>query len=81
MANEKSIKIVRFTTLGAEMGPLCQGVADSFKNFFSTLGEGSSKHKKTVLRMCLLIPITKQLILQLSSAIVDFYVFHDGLLI
>ena len=81
MANEKSIKIVSFTTLGAEGGPMCQGVADSFKNFFSTLGNGSGKPKKTVLMRCLLIPITKQLILQLSSAIVDFYVFHDGLLI
>ena len=79
MANEKSIKIVSFTTLGVEGGPLCQVVADCFKNFFSTLGDGSGKPKKTVLMMCLLI--TKQLILQLSSAIVDFYLFHDGLLI
>ena len=46
MANEKSIKIVSFTTLGAEEGPLCQDVADSFKNFFSTLGDGSGKPKK-----------------------------------
>ena len=41
-------------------------VADTFKNFFSTLGDGSDKHKKTVLMMCLLLPIIKQLILQLS---------------
>ena len=40
-------------------GVLCQGVADTFKNFFSTLGDGSDKPKKTVLMMCLLIPITK----------------------
>ena len=33
-------------------------MADTFKKFFSTLGDGSDKPKKTVLMMCLLIPIT-----------------------
>ena len=37
---------------------MCQDVADTFKKFFSTLGDGSDKPKKTVLMMCLLIPIT-----------------------
>ena len=46
MATEESIKIVSFITPGAGAG-LCQGVADTFKSFFFTLGDGSDKHKKT----------------------------------
>ena len=54
MTNEESNEIVSFMTPG--QGVLCQGVAIqvikqkciiSFKTFFSTLGDGSDKHKKT----------------------------------
>ena len=54
MAIEESTKIISFITPGA--GGLCQGVAIRSKNL-STFGDGSDKHKKTM--MCLLIPIVK----------------------
>ena len=61
-------------------GVLCQGVADTFTNFLSTLVDGSDEHKKTVLMICLLIPITKTANIA-AFAIVDFYLFRMGLLI
>ena len=54
---EGSTEIVNFMTPGA-LG-LVSGRGHTFKNFFSTLEDGSDKHKKTVLIMCLLIPIAK----------------------
>ena len=81
MTNEDSIKILNFITPGAGGGILCQGVADTFKNFFSTLEDGSDKPKKTVLMMCLLIPITKTAHIAVFLCIGDFYLFMMGLLI
>ena len=63
MTSEESTKTVRFMTPGA--GVLVPGCGRkshiskstiSFKSF-STLGNGSDKHKKTVLMICLLIPV------------------------
>ena len=59
-------------------GVLCQGVADTFKNFFSTLGDGSDKHKKTVLMMCLLIPITKTAYIAAFLCHCWFLFIYDG---
>ena len=53
---EWSSEIVNFMTPGA--WGLVSGRGHTFKNF-STLEDGSDNHKKTVLIMCLLIPIAK----------------------
>ena len=64
MTNEESPYIGNLMTPG--QGVLSQDVAIKviivkihyfFKNFSSTLVDGSEKHGKTVLMMCLLIPI------------------------
>ena len=54
IANEESTEIISFITPGA--GGLCQGVTIRSKTSL-LLGDGSDKHKKTM--MCLLIPIVK----------------------
>ena len=54
---ERSTEIVNFMTPGA--WGLVSGCGHTFKNFFSTLEDGSDKHKKTVFIMCLLIPLAK----------------------
>ena len=80
MATEESIKIVSFITPGAG-GGLVSGRGWHFQKLLLYFGWWFRQTQKDILMMCLFIPITKQLILQLSSAIVDFYLFYDGLLI
>ena len=78
MINEESIEILNFITPGT--GVLCQGVAysGSYSELSKTsLGDGSDKHKKTVLRICLLIPIILTGYIAAFSAIVDFYLFYN----
>ena len=57
MANEESIKILSFITPGT--GGSCVRRGWHFQKHLLYFGDGSDKHKKTVLTMCLLIPITK----------------------
>ena len=65
-------------------GRICISHLVKMRYFFKSLllydGVGSDKNKKTVFMMCTLIPIlfTGDIILQLSSAIVDFLKIYDG---
>ena len=59
-ANEQCTEIVSFMTLGAGgLVPRCDHIIHIvkmdyfFKNLFSTFRDGSNKHEKTVLMMCL----------------------------
>ena len=76
-----STEIVNFMTPGAWFLVLERGHISFImkmhylKIFFCTFGDGSDKPKKTVLMMCLLIPITKTAYIAASSAIVDFCLF------